>query len=93
MNEKETTTNIVAAEGYTISKGTLYIGVNEFLWVVVIMTGLFGSIMKVMWSSIQKQMEDSNESDKDIYNKLDEDRKELKSDIGKLDTRLWELKK
>ena len=87
VHVEKPTTNIVVEEGYTINKNTVYLGVNEFLWTVVIMTGLFGAILKIMWGVLREQIKDSSTSDEAIYAKIDEEAERFKKGINRIDDR------
>jgi hypothetical protein len=83
---KETeTTNYVVQEGYNISKGTVYLGVSEFLWTVGILVSLFCGLLGLMWNQLNKQIDKSSDGDSDIYNKIDEEAERFKEGINRID--------
>lgn len=85
-------TNIVIEEGYNISKGTTYLGLNEFLWTVVLLVGVFSAILGIVWKSIQDQISKTSNGDKAIYDKIEAIRLEIKDDIKELNNKIWEMK-
>lgn len=101
--KEEETTNYVVQEGYTISKGTVYLSVDHFFLSLGLFVTVLGAVLGVMWTKLTKQIDDSSTSDQDITDKIEErddklykhienKRLELKKDIEKNTDRIWDLK-